>query len=448
MSALSEPITHPLTAVRARRGWSFAKVAKIIQVRSGANMSSDRGKVYKWETGRNAPEMLAQLALADELGVPHEVVYANPWPKWLEAVDTEEPFDAPWTATAASDALNSVVSSGLMDRRAFIGATAGALYAMTQGWAGALASPVAGNGHGVVTHEAVDHLQRRVEELSRLDDALGGGGCLDAGFADLKLVNGLIRTRSFDPEVGQRLLRLSGSLSRFCGWAAFDDGRLAAAVRFWHVGMRGVTAAGDPNGEAVYALSNLALAHVYAGDGNAALGFLADARSKVDPAQRTVLSMLDCWSSRAHALRGDARTAAAVLNRADDEYEHRNEADDPPWIYWMPRPSVTAEAATALMDVGDFAAAERNLREGLTIEGGCPGARDRALYLAQLGNTLYRSGRLDEATAVTHEAVDMVAGISSARVRGRVVDVIEMIPKQEPARAQLVDHRADAWGDV
>lgn len=448
MSALSESITHPLTDIRLRRGWSMEKVAKIVQLRSGVNMGGGRVKVYKWESGRNAPEKVAQYALADELEVPHDVVDANPWPKWLLTVDAEEPLDAPWTAAAASDAIDSVVSSALMDRRVFIGATASALYAMTEGWAGALASPVAGNGHGVVTHEAVDHLQGRVENLSRLDDALGGGGCLEAGFADLKLVNRLLRTRSFDAEVGQRLMRVSGSLSRFCGWAAFDDGRIAAAVRFWNAGMRGVTAAGDPNGEAVYALSNLALAHIYAGDGEAALNFLARARGQVAPRQRTVLSMLDCWSSRAHALRGDARAAAAVLNRADDLYEDRDADEDPPWIYWMPRPSMTAEAATALMDVGDLGAAERNLREGLATEGGCPGARDRALYLAQLGNTLYRSGRLDEAASVTHDAVDLVAGISSARVRGRVVDVIDMIPRQEPARAELVDHRANAWGDV
>ncbi len=455
MSALTEPITHPLTAIRVRRGWSQAKVAKIIKAgavyppghrRAGERMpmADNRQKVYRYELGRPTPEMPAQYAIADELGVPHDVVNAHPWPESLLTVDGDEPVDAPWTPDVAGDFYDSVVSSALVDRRAFIGATAGALIAMSEAWSGAFASPARGNGRGVVTVEAVDHLQRRIQELWRLDDALGGGGCLDAGVADLRLVTRLIRTRRYDPEVGQRLHGLAGALARFCGWAAFDDGRLAAAGRFWHIGLRGAAASGD-TGQGVYGLSNLALAAVYSGDANTALHLLGLARRHVDPSQRIVLSMLECGSSRAHAIRGDGAAAAAALNRGDDLWENRIDGADPEWIYWMPRPSQTAEASTALMQSGDYLAAERNLHDGLDSAGGCPGPRDRALYLARLSETLLRDGRLDEAKTNAHEAIDMVAGVASTRVRTRVNSVIDLIPVQEPARAELVDHRADAW---
>lgn len=444
MSAMSESITHPLAAVRRRRGWSQARVARIIATRSGVNMADGRWKVSRWEHGHVAPEMLAQYALADELGVPREVVNANPWPGWLLTVDRDESVDDPWTPAVAGEVLDSVVSSALMDRRTFIGTTAGGLITMCEAWSGALATPAIGDGRGAVTLEAVNHLETRVHELWRLDDVLGGGGCLEVGVADLRQVTNLIRTRRYDAEVGLRLHALAGKLSRFCGWAAFDDGRLAAAERFWHVGLRNAAVAGD-TGQGVYGSSNLALASVYAGDGATSLRLLNQARTHVKPDERTVLSMLDCWSSRAHALLGDGAAAAAALNRADKLWETRIDGADPEWIYWMPLPSHTAEAATALMESGDLRAAERNLREGLRSPDGCPGHRDRALYLARLGETQLLAGRLDEAAATTHQAVEMAAGVDSTRVRTRVDTVIDLIPKQEPARAELIDHRADAW---
>ncbi len=316
---------------------------------------------------------------------------------------------------------------------------------MGEAWSETLATPAIGDGRGAVTLEAVGHLQTRVQELWRLDDALGGGGCLEVGVADLRQVTHLIRTRRYDAEVGVRLHALAGSLSRFCGWAAFDDGRLAAAERFWHAGLRNAAVAGD-TGQGVYGLSNLALASVYDGDGATALRLIDLARSHVKPDERTVLSMLECWSSRAYAVLGDGVAAAAALNRADALWLNRIDGADPKWVYWMPLPSHTAEAATALMESGDYAAAEQNLRDGLRSPDGCPGHRDRALYLARLAETQLLSGQLDEAAATTHQAVEMVAGVDSTRVRDRVDTVIDLVPSDEPARAELVDHRADAWG--
>lgn len=443
MTALTDPITHPLTAIRVRRGWSQAKVATVIRIRSKANMGSHRNKVFRWEKGLASPETPAQYALADELGVAHPVVDELGWPGWLLTVDREEPVDGPWSSQAAGAVLDSVVSSALMDRRAFISTTAGALVAMATAWQAAPAEVMPGHGRGAVTLDAVGHLQRRVEELWRLDDALGGGGCLEAGVADLRLVSTLVRTRRYDPEVGTQLYRLAGALSRFCGWAAFDAGRINAAQRFWHAGLRTAASAGDAD-QGVYAMSNLALAAVYSGDAPTALHLLELARTRVDPSARVVLSMLECWSSRAIALTGDAAATAAALNRADDLWANRRAGDDPDWVYWMPQPSLTAEAATALMHTGDLAAAEANLQRGLAGAADA-GPRDRTLYLARLAETQLRGGRLDQAADTAHTALDLGAGVDSERVRGRVIDVIELIPRQERRRAELVEHLNEAW---
>ena len=189
-------------------------------------------------------------------------------------------------------------------------------------------------------------------------------------------------------------------------------------------------------------LSNLALQAAYACDGATAVALLEVARRQVDPAARTVLAMLDCWAVRGHAVARNAKAAAAVLNQADDLWVRRLPGDDPGWVYWMPQPSLTAEAGTALVDIGDLAAAERSLTAGLsTLDSDA--ARDRNLYLVRLAEVQLRGGRLDEAAATAWQAIDAAADIDSARVRARVAHLLERLPAGEPLTAQLREyHRA------
>ncbi|MFC7484412.1 hypothetical protein ACFQX7_36375 [Luedemannella flava] len=230
-----------------------------------------------------------------------------------------------------------------------------------------------------------------------------------------------------------------GVLARFCGFAAFDAGQDAAAQRFWHAGLRAAAVAGDVD-QGVYVLSNLALQAAYAGDGGTTVALLDAARSRVDPAAHTVLAMLNCWAVRGHAVNGDGRAASALLNEADDQWSRRRAEDDPGWVYWMPQPSLTAEAGTALLEIGDLAAAERCLTAGLsTLD--ASSARERNLYLVRLAEAQLRSGRLDEAVATAHEAIDATNGVDSVRVSRRMDHLLDEFPATEHVTATLRDHR-------
>lgn len=443
MTETTDPITHPLTALRKRRGWSLADLAAICSIGNDGKMARHRYKALRWERGVT-PEMASQYAIAARVGLPRSTVDDHPWPEWLLLADpTDESTEDPWTGSHARAVLDSVVQSGAMDRRTFIGTTSAVLVSMTGSWLGATPADLAATGRGAVTMTAVEHLRRRVEELWRLDDALGGGGCFDAGVADLKLVNTLISTRRYDAEVGRELFQIAGALGRFCGWTAFDAGRLGSAKRFWVAGARCSAAAGDTD-SGVYGQTNIALALSYAGDGAAALNILNLVRTRVPSHQRVMLSMIDTWSARAHAVTGDKAAAVAALHRADTLWDRRVPGDDPACVYWMPEPSTTAEAGTALLDAGDYRAAERNLLAGLHgREGASP--RDIALYQARLAEVRARTGRLDEAVATAHEAIDLAAGIDSDRVRSRVNAVLELVPDTEPVHRELVEHRTEAW---
>ena len=326
-----------------------------------------------------------------------------------------------------------------MDRRAFLLFTGSTATGLAATWSGAPAGTFPDVDRPRVTAETVDHVQARVEQLWHLDDVLGGGSVLDAGVTDLRLVHHLIRHGRYDAAIGVRLWSLAASLTRFAGWAAFDAGYGAAAQRYWHAGLRAAAAAGDTD-QGVYVLSNLALQAAYASDGPTTVGLLEVARRHVDPAARTVLAMLDTWTVRGYAVAGNAKAAAVTLNQADGLWDRRVAGDDPGWVYWMPQPSLTAEAGTALLEIGDLDAAERTLTAGLaTLDGDA--ARDRNLYLTRLAEVQLRGGRLDEVAVTARAAIDAGDSIDSARVQHRVDALLDQLPGGEPVTAELRDYR-------
>ena len=317
-------LVHPLRAARLARGWTLADVSRIVARRSGLNMAANRQKPARWEAGRATPELSAQYALADELGVERHVVDLVGWPGWLTSVDQMEPLDGLWTPAVAREVLARAIESGPMDRRGFLILSGGPAAGLAIDWLTATAWTVPDVAGGRVTPATVASLRTRVEELWHLDDVLGGGGVFDAGVADLRLASALLNRGAYSTEVGRDLYSLAATLARFSGWCAFDDGRHAAAQRFLHVALRCSAAAGD-TGQGVYALSNLALQAAYTGDGRTAVELTSIAGSKVDPSQRAVLAMLECWSARGHAVAGDGAAALAAIDRADDLWERRVE---------------------------------------------------------------------------------------------------------------------------
>lgn len=422
---VNENFRQALRRLRSDREQSQADLGRAIGY-TGAYISD-------LELGRKPPHPDLARRLDRALGAGGRLIT-------LAQCGIAEPLDGDWTPQAARDVLAGVTESALMDRRDFLVLTGAGVAGLAHAWNGATLEPLAATGGGWVTPEAVDRLERRIEELWHLDDLIGGGACLDAGVSDLRLTNRLMRQGRYEQTVGVRLFSLAAALARFCGFAAFDSGMDAAAQRFWHAGLRVAAAAGDVD-QGVYILSNLALQAIYAGDGATAVQMLDVAKRRVDPAARTVLAMLECWAVRAHAVAGEHHQAAAALNRADDLWEQRHMEDDPGWVYWMPQPSLTAEAGTALLEAGDFAAAERSLLAGMdTLD--AESARERNLYLVRLAEVRLHTGRLDEAVVTARSAIDAAEGIDSVRVRRTMDRLMAQMPATEPQVIELRERRA------
>jgi transcriptional regulator with XRE-family HTH domain len=330
-------------------------------------------------------------------------------------IGEREQLGIPWDSSSAVDVLAHASRAAVVDRRQFMIFSGATLAAMV---------PTA----PVLTDAAADGdlvacLNARTETLWHLDDLLGGGACLPAAVGDLRMVSDALK---HSPSSG--LFAAAASLGRFAGFAAFDAGQHAAAQRFWHAALRSAHAANDSD-QTVYILSNLALQDIYVNHGREALDLLSAARSRVDPASRTVLSMLDCWAARAHAIRGERRQAAMTLNRADDLWGNRKSEDDPPWIYWMPQPSLTAEAATAMLNLGQPGTAIQMLQDGMA-DLPSDAQRERNLYLARFAQAALARHEWDEARAAIEAAAAGISHVDSARVVSLVDDLLQQVPRR------------------
>ncbi|MEV4258923.1 helix-turn-helix transcriptional regulator, partial [Spirillospora sp. NPDC049652] len=298
-------VTHPLAYVRQQRGWTQAHVAALVA--RGRNMAAWKQKVYRWERRGVRPEIGAQHALAEALGVPARLVEAHPWPEWLLYSDGAH-VTAAWSADHAKTTLARTVSA-LTDRRGFLilsGSAIGALAAAwTEPWRLVPPDKVARTLDGGRTdHELVSAIEKRLADLWILDDLVGGETTARLAVNDLELVTGLLNNSSYSQAVERRLFRVAGGLCRQAGWGAFDGGRPAAAERYWHAGLRAAREARDVDG-GVYILSNMAMQRFYAGDGAASLALLDASRASRGRLSRTVLAMLDTWQVRAHARLGE-----------------------------------------------------------------------------------------------------------------------------------------------
>src|SRR5262249_42416168 len=125
-------LAHPLSYVRAERGWTYQVLAEVV-ARAVGNMAADRNKVYRWERWGVEPEEDAQLGLAGVLGVPAEVVRTVGWPGWLP-VGQRPAVELPWTAANCLTILHHTAGAAMFDRRGFLTLGAGAMATVANQW--------------------------------------------------------------------------------------------------------------------------------------------------------------------------------------------------------------------------------------------------------------------------------------------------------------------------
>lgn len=270
-----------------------------------------------------------------------------------------------------------------------------------------------------------EEMERRVVELRRLDDAVGGTTLHPVVRCDLDAARMVVREGSHSARVRGRLLRVVAELSQLGGWVYADAGHHRRAQAVYLEGVEAATEAGD-RPLAGQLLSSVAYLLTNTGGAKDAVllartalhGAMADAPAVV----RALLGERIAW---AVAKSGESDTARRALDAVDEDYDRRRPGDEEPdWTYWLDRDEVDVMRARCAVESGDAATAGALLSP---VIGRFPAERRReaALYRSWLAEAYARAGDFDAART---ELAKVSSDTGSDRVARRVRDVAALMP--------------------
>ncbi|MFE3876707.1 hypothetical protein ACFXPX_20235 [Kitasatospora sp. NPDC059146] len=318
--------THPLAVLRIAIGLSQSAYAQLI-ARTHAElgfgpMAARREKVSRWESGRIAPELGAQLAIARIHQVDREIVLRLGWPQWLFVAGGDGALlRQPWNPQAAVDITRLAAGEpGNPGPGPALIATGASLTAQIRGAVAALA-----DGPCPPVHEGprigpgtLGWAETRIRTLEELEagspipqDALHA-----AARAEYRLVGDLLARHRYDRTTGTRLFLLAARSAALCTWTSGALGEEGRAERYALAAIRAAAAAGAPRHTAAY-LSLLSIRHLRRGDPRDALALLRAARA-VDPRPTPRLAViLHTRQARALARLGEPAAGLRALEHAE-----------------------------------------------------------------------------------------------------------------------------------
>ncbi|HEY1972640.1 MAG TPA: helix-turn-helix transcriptional regulator, partial [Pseudonocardia sp.] len=269
-------------------------------------------------------------------------------------------------------------------------------------------------------------LERRVIELRRLDDVLGGHDLFPLVSAECAELSRLLAEASFTESVGRRLLMVAGELAQLAGWVASDAGRYLQAQHHYLAGVAVARAAAE-RALGAQLLSSLSYQLANLGERPADAALLAHSAvagaPSATPMVRTLLLERAAWAS---ARAGDREATWRALGAADDTFEHRSTSVvEPDWVYWLDRAEMDIMAGRCLIELGDPGSAEPLLL-GAIAGYDISHARELALYLSWLAESYARAGELDAARATLVRADRHATPVRSARLERRIADVEQL----------------------
>ncbi|MGW6318770.1 helix-turn-helix transcriptional regulator [Streptomyces sp. NPDC055099] len=401
-------IRHPLAYARIERGWTQPNLVRLIHraaLRRGLRSGVDRQRIWKWETRGVVPDAESQMLLADVFGIDQAVVAALRWPQWLPGRDSSIPLGPTSTVPALREALRSS-----MDRRNFITYSSAALVGLAHQWAvtepQALAKTLDGRA---VDGELVDLLEATGQRLTSLvtEQRQHTRSLLDA---HLTTVTDLIDGGTCTEPVRQRLHGLAARLSQTVGWHRFDQGKHAAAARFWHGALHSAHASGDRDlGAGV--MSDIAYQATWLKDPKTAAEILESAVGRTQ--HPTARSLLSLRLARAQAAHGEDRNCRQSLANAERELA-RSAGDPPAWCSWMSPADLLVDSGQCQLDLGQPGRARDLIEEGMAL---LPDARAKtlAVFLTAEASSYLKTGEVDRAAEAATQSLALATRIGAPR---------------------------------
>jgi tetratricopeptide (TPR) repeat protein len=292
--------------------------------------------------------------------------------------------------------------------------------------------------------KTVTLLRNRTARLRRLDDVLGGADTYRVYRAELDAATTLADEASYTDADGRALMAVIAEQAQQAGWAAFDAGWQSTAHAHFKDSLTAASDAGDTSLIA-NALAFLAYQKVSAGQ----LGTgEADASCRVADSSETprvVRALLYERAAWAHAVAGNVRDTDEALNRAREALAgERYPVGGPDWAQWVDRTELEIMAGRCWSTLGDYTRAIPTL-EGALDRYDNIHARDKALYLTWLAEAHIDAHEIDQAAAITRQALALSAGVASVRPGERIRAALRRLePHRSLAAVSDVIDEADA----
>lgn len=319
-------------------------------------------------------------------------------------------------------------------RRTVVGLAAGLAAGLATGIPG---RPYVGRGGRLV-----DQARTRTARLRRLDDHLGGADTYRLYLAEMDATGARVREGGETEITTRELLAVMAEQAQMAGFSAFDAGWHAEAERLFRLSLSAAEDAHDA--------STAANALTFIGYQSLALGgrgvdystAACEMANACTPRVRALLFERRAW---AHAVEHNVEQVERCLDAAATALREYDDRPDPDWTNWVD------ETEISIMTGRCWTVLRRPLRAIAALEGALAGyddthSRDKALYLTFLAQAYLDANEVERACDVTETAMDLAAGIGSARPCERVEALVRrMEPHRGMPRVAEMTALADEW---
>lgn len=259
----------------------------------------------------------------------------------------------------------------------------------------------------------VEAIREVTKTFLRLDNLFGGGRARPTVVRYLHdEVAPLLRQGNYSDSVREELFAATAELTRLAGWMAYDLEQHGLAQRYLIQALRLAGEAQDHalGGEILAGMSHQA---VYVGQPDDALDLARAAQVSADKAGLpALLAESLIMEAHAHAVNKDASACVKALNGAEHAFG-KTRADTPAWLGYFDEAYMAAKFGHCFRELGDSAQAEHFARRSLDMVDGY--TRGRTFNVLLLANAHLQQRNLDEACAAGCQALDLAAGLNSAR---------------------------------
>lgn len=441
MGRRPKPGNERLRALIGESGVSHKGLARRVvdlgAARGVRGLGYDHSSVARWLAGEQprepVPELIAEvlggllqrrLGVADAGMVPSAVAagaglaLAGTWADCVTVATTLWGADAEQRRFLADSAMAASASS-----------------AVALQW---LVSPMPGPpswaGQRHVGEADIAAISQVVASYRELDNRLGGGRVRGALVHYLNTeVAPLLADGRFDGQAGARLATAGAELAQLAGWMAYDCGLHGHAQRYLTLALSFAHHA-DNDGLGAEVLAAKAHQAVYLAQPAEAVDL---ARAAQATARRAGLPTLqaEChvMEAHGHAASDNARACARALSDAENAFSRAVREDDPAWLRYFDEAYLAARMAHCFRALGEPAHAERYARRSLRMDGRF--VRGRAFNLSLLATTLADQDDIEQACAVGTQALDLAAGLRSARSVRYIKDLQRSLRRHASAAA-------------